>query len=60
MPPAPKPLTLALQTTYAELLEQCSLDAFGELFPEAGIFVSKTVRGKRYWYFQLPASDVIR
>ena len=57
MPPAPKPLTLALQTTYAELLEQCSLDAFGESFPEAGTFVSKTVRGKRYGYFQLPASD---
>lgn len=57
MPPAPKPLTLAFQTTYAELLEQCSLDAFNESFPEAGTFVPKEVRGKRYWYFQLPASD---
>ena len=57
MPPAPKPLTLALQTTYAELLEQCSLDAFNESFPEAGTFVSKAVGGKRYWYFQLPASE---
>lgn len=57
MPPAPKPLTLALQTTYAELLEQCSVDAFNESFPEAGTFVSKAVGGKRYWYFQLPASE---
>jgi hypothetical protein len=57
MPPAPKPLTLAFQTTYAELLEQCSLDAFNEAFPEAGTFVSKEVAGKRYWYFQLPASE---
>jgi hypothetical protein len=57
MPPAPKPLTLALQTTYAELLEQCSLDAFNESFPEAGTFVSKEMKGKRYWYFQLPASE---
>jgi len=57
MPPAPKPLTLALQTTYAELLEQCSLDAFNESFPEDGTFVSKEMKGKRYWYFQLPASE---
>ncbi|MGZ3339810.1 MAG: GSU2403 family nucleotidyltransferase fold protein [Reyranella sp.] len=57
MPPATKPLPLAFQTTYAELLEQCSLDAFNEAFPEAGTFVSKDVAGKRYWYFQLPASE---
>lgn len=57
MPPTPKPLTLAFQTTYAELLEQCSLDAFNESFPEAGTFVSKEAGGKRYWYFQLPASE---
>jgi hypothetical protein len=56
MPPIAKPLALAFQTTYAELLEQCSLDAFNEAFPEAGTFVSKDVAGKRYWYFQLPAS----
>lgn len=50
-------LTLAFQTLYAELLEQCALDAFNEAFPEAGTFVSKEVRGKRYWYFQRPASE---
>jgi len=56
MPPAPKPLSLAFQTTYAELLEQCALDAFDDAFPEAGTFVTKEVAGRRYWYFQLPVS----
>jgi hypothetical protein len=56
MPAVAKPLPLTFQTTYAELLEQCSLDAFNEAFPEAGTFVSKDVAGKRYWYFQLPTS----
>jgi len=56
MPRLAKPLPLTFQTAYAELLEQCSLDAFNEAFPEAGTFVSKEVAGKRYWYFQLPAS----
>jgi hypothetical protein len=50
MPPAPRPLTIALQTTYAELLEQSSFDAVNESFPEAGTFVSKAMGGKRYWY----------
>ena len=49
MPPAPKPLSLAFQTTYAELLDQCALDAFDEAFPEAGAFVAKEVGGRRYW-----------
>ncbi|MFO1083204.1 MAG: GSU2403 family nucleotidyltransferase fold protein [Reyranellaceae bacterium] len=57
MPPAAGSLTLAFQTTYAELLEQCSSDAFGEAFPEAGTFVAKDVAGRRYWYFQMPASQ---
>ncbi|HEY6983463.1 nucleotidyltransferase family protein [Reyranella sp.] len=57
MPPAAKPLPLAFQTTYAELLEQCALDAFNQAFPEAGTFVAKEVGGHRYWYFQLPASQ---
>lgn len=57
MPPATKVLPLPFQTTYAELLEQCSLDAFDEAFPEEGSFVQKEVHGNRYWYFQLPASQ---
>ena len=52
-----KGLPLSFQTAYAELLEQCSLDAFNEAFPEKGSFVAKEIRGNRYWYFQLPASQ---
>jgi hypothetical protein len=47
--PAPP---LLLQTTYAELLDRCNATAFHDAFPPDGNFVSKTVRKKRYWYFQ--------
>jgi hypothetical protein len=47
--PAP---SLVVQTTYAELLERCAAVAFGESFPEDGAFTPKTIRGRRYWYFQ--------
>ena len=49
--PAP---SLILQTTYAELVERCAQAAFAESFPGGGVFTPKTVRGRRYWYFQLP------
>lgn len=51
MPPPP----LVVQTTYAELLERCSNAAFKTTFSKDGAFVSKTVKGRRYWYFQLPS-----
>ena len=44
--------TLVAQTTYAELLERCAAAAFSEAFPEDGAFTSKTINGRRYWYFQ--------
>jgi len=44
---------LVIQTTYAELLERCAAAAFSEAFPEDGAFVPKTIRGRRYWYFQM-------
>ena len=47
----PAPLLL-MQTTYAELLDRCSAMAFHEAFPKDGTFVSKTIKEKRYWYFQ--------
>jgi hypothetical protein len=47
--PAP---ALIMQTTYAELLDRCRAIAFHDAFPEDGSFVSKTVKGRRYWYFQ--------
>jgi hypothetical protein len=45
-----------MQTIYAELLERCASAAFGESFPGNGAFVSKTIKGRRYWYFQLPSN----
>lgn len=47
--------SLLTQTSYAELLERCANAAFGEAFPHEGAFTSKMVRGRRYWYFQLPS-----
>jgi hypothetical protein len=52
--PAPP---LVLQTTYAELLERCASAAFGNSFPADGAFTSKTIRDRRYWYFQLPSEE---
>jgi hypothetical protein len=43
---------LVAQTTYAELLERCANAAFDEAFTEEGAFTAKTVKGRRYWYFQ--------
>jgi hypothetical protein len=52
--PAP---TLVLQTTYAELLERCATTAFSDAFPENGAFISKTIKERRYWYFQMPSDE---
>lgn len=43
---------LVAQTTYAELLERCANAAFDEAFTEEGAFIAKTIKGRRYWYFQ--------
>ena len=52
--PAP---TLLTQTMYAELLERCASAAFGTAFPDDGVFTPKTIKGRRYWYFQLSSSE---
>jgi hypothetical protein len=52
--PAP---ALIMQTTYAELLDRCRATAFHDAFPEDGSFVSKTIKGNRYWYFQQKSDD---
>lgn len=44
--------SLITQTTYAELLERCTASALRDAFPEEGVFTVKTIKGKRYWYFQ--------
>jgi len=43
--------SLVIQTTYAELLQRCSVASFNDAFPEDGAFVSKTINKRRYWYF---------
>ncbi len=52
--PAP---SLIVQTTYAELLERCAAAAFVESFSEGGTFTPKTIRGRRYWYFQIASAE---
>lgn len=47
--PAP---ALIMQTTYAELLDRSGSAAFNSAFADDGAFVRKTIKGKRYWYFQ--------
>jgi hypothetical protein len=51
-------IPLTLQTAYADLVDRCGSDAFASAFSEEeGTFVPKTVRGRRYWYFQVSAAD---
>jgi hypothetical protein len=51
------PPSLILQTTYAELLDRAETAAFADAFPEDGAFISKTIKDKRYWYFQTGKGD---
>jgi hypothetical protein len=48
---------LVAQTTYAELLERCATAAFMDAFAEDGTFISKTVKGRKYWYFQTKTGE---
>jgi hypothetical protein len=48
MPPPP----LLLQTIYAELVERCRTASFQDAFSSDGTFVSKTIKDRKYWYFQ--------
>ncbi|MCG8504984.1 MAG: hypothetical protein MI755_10290 [Sphingomonadales bacterium] len=43
---------LALQTTFAELIERCLDASFDQDFDEQGQFVKVTSKGRGYWYFQ--------
>ena len=45
-------IPLMLQTVYADLLDRARANAFAEAFPDDGAFTVKTLRGRRYWYFQ--------
>jgi hypothetical protein len=44
--------SLVAQTTYAELLERCEDSYFSHAFAEDGTFSAKTIKDRRYWYFQ--------
>jgi len=46
-------LPFSAQTSYAELMERLRLARVGE-FPAGSTFVSKTVKGRLYWYVQMP------
>lgn len=46
------PPSLVMQTNYAELIERCATAAFATSFPQDGTFIKKTIKGRRYWYFQ--------
>ena len=43
---------LVAQTVYAELLERCANAAFNDAFSDDGAFTPKTLKGRKYWYFQ--------
>jgi hypothetical protein len=45
-------ISLAHQTLYAELMQQTLDAAFDEQFPENGSFVTKILKGRKYWYYE--------
>jgi hypothetical protein len=45
-------ISLAARTAYADLVERCFAAAFEQSFASEGAFTAKTIRGRRYWYFQ--------
>lgn len=48
---------LIVQTTYAELLDRCVASSFNQAFSEDGTFSAKTIKERRYWYFQTSTAD---
>jgi hypothetical protein len=46
-------LPLSAHTSYAELMERLRLGRVGD-YPPGSSFVSKTVKGRLYWYVQMP------
>jgi hypothetical protein len=53
-------IPLTLHTVYADLLDRCASAAFSGAFAEDGVFTPKTVRGHRYWYFQVAQENGTR
>jgi hypothetical protein len=55
--PVGNEIPLTLQTVYAELLDQVAAAAFADDFNEDGNFVAKTIKGKKYWYFEQKSEE---
>lgn len=51
-----KPIPLALQTAFADLIERCLDAGFDRDFDEKGQFMKVTSKGRDYWYYQLYGS----
>ncbi len=47
-----QPISLALQTAFAELVERCLDASFDQDFDERRQFVKVASKGREYWYFQ--------
>lgn len=52
-------LPLAVRTAYADLLDRAQAAAFDRDFAD-GNFVSKEVKGRRYWYFETKVDDTFQ
>lgn len=52
-------LPLALQTSYADLLDQLRATQSSE-FPQGSTYRARTISGKRYWYVQEPSTHTRR
>jgi hypothetical protein len=50
-------LPLMVQTAYAELLDRTRADTFDDVLPGGGVFTTRTIRSRRYWYFQSAAAN---
>jgi hypothetical protein len=50
-------IDLIYQTMYSELAQRSLDDAFASEFSAAGRFVPVDVKGKKYWYFDIPKAD---
>lgn len=55
-----KEIDLAYRTLYAELCQRSLDGAFEADFPVAGRFVTVPVKGRAYWYFDLPGPDGVK
>ncbi len=51
---------IPIQTMYAELVERAHMAQMAKDFDPAGQFLTKTVKGRDYWYFRSPMAHSLR